>query len=141
VQGSQHGSGLCAASGGARRGRGTVILGFEQMNKYSILDQDGTTVALMAEDAGGLGSAVGRQVLKRRRAFTATVFSPDGAPLPSLSGHVLDEQRRLQSRLLWLAEAGVDVLVGEARVRSCWRAPKRAWASVRRGGCAWRRSA
>ena len=43
-----------------------------------MLDQDGTTVALMAEDTGGLGTAVGRQFMKRRRSFTATVFSPDG---------------------------------------------------------------
>lgn len=65
---------------GACCGRGTVILGFEQMNKYTVLDQDGNTVALMAEDSGGMGTAIGRQLLKRRRSFTATVFSPDGAP-------------------------------------------------------------
>lgn len=59
-------------------GRGTVLLGFEQTNKYTVLDQDGNTVALMAEDTGGLGTAVGRQLMKRRRSFTATVFSPDG---------------------------------------------------------------
>ena len=62
-------------------GRGTVILGFEQTNKYTVLDQDGNTVALMAEDTGGLGTAVGRQFLRRRRSFTATVFSPDGGTL------------------------------------------------------------
>ena len=56
-----------------------MLLGYEQMNKYSVLDQDGNTVALMAEDAGGLGTAVGRQVLRRHRSFTATVFSADGA--------------------------------------------------------------
>ena len=61
-----------------RHGRGTVLLGFEQTNKYTVLDQDGNTVALMAEDTGGLGTAVGRQLMKRRRSFTATVFSPDG---------------------------------------------------------------
>jgi hypothetical protein len=85
-----------------------VILGFEQMNKYSVLDQDGNTVALMAEDAGGLGSAVGRQVLKRRRAFTATVFSPDGAPLPLLG-----------RRLCWRS--------GGAGRAGCWGWPRLAW--------------
>ena len=59
--------------------RGTVILGFEQANRYTVLDQDGNVVALLAEDLGGLGKAVGRQLLRTRRAFTATVFSPDGA--------------------------------------------------------------
>ena len=49
-----------------------------------MLDQEGNVVALLAEDQGGLGKAVGRQLLRTRRAFTATVFSPDGksrAPL------------------------------------------------------------
>lgn len=59
--------------------RGTVILGYEQANRYTVLDQDGNTVALLAEDLGGLGKAVGRQLLRTRRSFTATVFSPDGA--------------------------------------------------------------
>ena len=61
--------------------RGTVILGFEQANRYTVLDQDGQVVALLAEDLGGLGKAVGRQLLRTRRAFTATVFSPDGASI------------------------------------------------------------
>lgn len=58
---------------------GTVILGFEQCNKYTVLDETGATVALLAEDVGGLGTAVGRQVLRRRRPFKATVFTPDGS--------------------------------------------------------------
>lgn len=37
-------------------------------------------MALLTEDEGGLGKAVGRQLLRTRRNFTATVFSPDGAP-------------------------------------------------------------
>ncbi len=57
------------------------MLGFEQANRYTVLDQDGNVVALLAEDLGGLGKAVGRQFLRTRRSFTATVFSPDGASL------------------------------------------------------------
>ena len=56
-----------------------MVLGFEQANRYTVLDQDGATVALLAEDLGGLGKAVGRQFLRTRRSFTATVFTPDGA--------------------------------------------------------------
>ena len=55
-----------------------MVLGFEQANRYTVLDQDGNTVALLAEDLGSLGKAVGRQLLRTRRSFTATVFSPDG---------------------------------------------------------------
>ena len=55
-----------------------MIFGFEQANKYTILDQNGETVALLAEDTGGLGKEVGRQLLRTHRAFTATIFTPDG---------------------------------------------------------------
>ena len=56
--------------------RGTVILGFEQANRYTVLDQNGQVVALLAEDLGGLGKAVGRQLLRTRRAFTANCLQP-----------------------------------------------------------------
>lgn len=59
--------------------RGTVILGFEQANKYTILNEEGETVALMSEELGGVGRQIGRQLLRTHRPFTATVFSPDGA--------------------------------------------------------------
>lgn len=61
--------------------RGTVIFGFEQANQYTILNEAGDTVALLAEDLGGFGKQIGRQLLRTRRPFTATVFSPDGALL------------------------------------------------------------
>jgi hypothetical protein len=35
-------------------------------------------VAQLLEDMKGLGDAIGRQVLRTRRSFTATVFSADG---------------------------------------------------------------
>ncbi|GMH43421.1 hypothetical protein BSKO_11343 [Bryopsis sp. KO-2023] len=60
---------------------GTVLLGFEQANKYTVLDQDGNPVALIAEDITGIGNAVGRQLLKTRRSLTATVFSADGSQI------------------------------------------------------------
>jgi uncharacterized protein YxjI len=61
---------------------GTVVFGFEQANKYTVYDQDGRIVCLIAEDVAGLGNALGRQLLRTRRAFTATVLSPhDGSVL------------------------------------------------------------
>ena len=63
---------------------GTVIFGFEQANKYTIYDQEGTVVALLAEELGSFGREVGRQLLRTRRPFTATVFSPDGELLPDI---------------------------------------------------------
>jgi len=58
---------------------GTVLLGFEQANQYAVLNEAGETVARIAEDETGIGNAIGRQLLRTRRAFTATVFSADGA--------------------------------------------------------------
>ena len=43
-----------------------------------MLDQNGNAVALMAEELGSLGTEVGRQFLRTRRPFKATVFGPDG---------------------------------------------------------------
>ncbi|KAG2502141.1 hypothetical protein HYH03_000629 [Edaphochlamys debaryana] len=58
---------------------GTVIFGYEQANKYTVYDEGGQVVALVAEDYGGIGNEIGRQLLKTRRSFTATVFSADGS--------------------------------------------------------------
>ena len=58
---------------------GTVLLGFEQANQYAVLNERGDTVARIAEDSTGIANAVGRQLLKTRRSFTATVFNAEGA--------------------------------------------------------------
>ena len=39
---------------------GTVIFGFEQANKYTIYDQEGNVIALLAEELGSFGKEVGR---------------------------------------------------------------------------------
>lgn len=57
---------------------GTVLLGFEQATKYTVYDEQGNVVALMAED-DGFGKALTRQLLRTRRPFTTTVLSPDGS--------------------------------------------------------------
>jgi len=57
---------------------GTVVFGFEQANKYHVLDEQGNLVALIAEDQTGIGNEIGRQVLRTHRSFTATVLSADG---------------------------------------------------------------
>jgi uncharacterized protein YxjI len=91
---------------------GTVVLGFEQANKYTVYDQDGQIVALIAEDETGLGNAVGRQVLRTRRAFTATVLSPQ-------DGSVIFRVRRpayLVSSTTYV-ETGDGTPIGEVRQR------------------------
>lgn len=49
-----------------------------QASKYTVYDESGTLVAVMAEDYTGLGNEINRQLLRTRRSFTATVFSADG---------------------------------------------------------------
>mmetsp|Transcript_24570 Transcript_24570/g.80238 ORF Transcript_24570/g.80238 Transcript_24570/m.80238 type:complete len:310 (+) Transcript_24570:76-1005(+) len=53
------------------------MLGFEQANRYSILDETGRVVALMAEETNTMASAIGRQLLHTHRSFTATVLDPN----------------------------------------------------------------
>lgn len=57
---------------------GTVLLGFEQANRYTVLDEAGQVVAHLMEEEGSIGRAIGRQLLRTRRPFAATVLSPDG---------------------------------------------------------------
>lgn len=57
---------------------GTVLLGFEQANRYTIYDEKGNIVAHLLEEEGSIGSTINRQLFRTRRSFSATVLSPDG---------------------------------------------------------------
>ncbi|KDD71856.1 scramblase, partial [Helicosporidium sp. ATCC 50920] len=96
---------------------GTVLLGFEQANKYTVVDEAGEVVALLAEEEGSFGRALGRQLLRTRRPFTATVLSPDGAQVLF----------RLRRPFYWVnssmfIEDGEGVQIGEVQQRwHLWR--------------------
>ncbi|KAK3648223.1 hypothetical protein LTR56_007635 [Elasticomyces elasticus] len=51
-----------------------VMLGFEQANRYIIMDGQGQTVGYIAERDHGIGSAVARQMFKTHRSFTTYIF-------------------------------------------------------------------
>lgn len=51
-----------------------VFLGFEQANKYIIMDPNGGHIGYMAERDHGLGSTMARQFFKTHRSFTTHVF-------------------------------------------------------------------
>ncbi|KAK4939051.1 hypothetical protein LTR10_020625 [Elasticomyces elasticus] len=51
-----------------------VFIGFEQANRYVILDPHGNHVGYMAEQDGGLAKGMTRQLAKTHRAFTTHVF-------------------------------------------------------------------
>lgn len=64
---------------------GTVLLGFEQANRYSIYDEQGVLVGHLMEEEGGFGRAIGRQLLRTRRPFTATVLNAEGGSIILIS--------------------------------------------------------
>jgi Scramblase len=54
-----------------------LFLGFEQANRYVIMDPRGNHVGYMAEHDGGFGKVMGRQWLRTHRAFTTHVFNKE----------------------------------------------------------------
>ncbi|KAI5813558.1 Scramblase-domain-containing protein [Pyronema omphalodes] len=57
---------------------GNIILGFEQANKYVIMDPQGNHVGYIAEEDSGFGQLMVRQWAKTHRAFTTHVFDKHG---------------------------------------------------------------
>lgn len=51
-----------------------IIVGFEQANKYIIMDGQGTTLGYIAEQDHGMGRAMVRQLAKTHRSFTTHIF-------------------------------------------------------------------
>lgn len=50
------------------------MLGFEQANKYVIMDGQGNHIGYLAEQDHGIGNALARQALRTHRSFTTHVF-------------------------------------------------------------------
>ncbi|KAK5137787.1 hypothetical protein LTR08_007359 [Meristemomyces frigidus] len=55
-----------------------IMLGFEQANRYTIMNGAGETLGYIAEQDHGMGSAIGRQVFKTHRSFTTMIFDQGG---------------------------------------------------------------
>jgi hypothetical protein len=51
-----------------------VLMGFEQANKYIIMDPHGNHIGYLAEQDHGFGSAMARQMFRTHRSFTTHVF-------------------------------------------------------------------
>ena len=54
-----------------------LLVGFEQANKYVIMDPHGNHIGYMAEQEHGLGNAMARQMFRTHRSFTTHVFDRD----------------------------------------------------------------
>ncbi|KAK4692867.1 hypothetical protein P7C71_g4419, partial [Lecanoromycetidae sp. Uapishka_2] len=55
-----------------------VMLGFEQANKYVIMDPHGNHIGFMAERELGMGNMMARQMFSTHRSFTTHVFDKHG---------------------------------------------------------------
>ena len=51
-----------------------VLIGFEQANRYVIMDPHGNHIGYLAEQEHGMGNAIARQMFKTHRSFTTHVF-------------------------------------------------------------------
>lgn len=51
-----------------------VLMGFEQANKYVLMDSTGNHIGFLAEQDHGIGKAVARQMFSTHRSFTTHVF-------------------------------------------------------------------
>ncbi|KAF1993978.1 Scramblase-domain-containing protein [Amniculicola lignicola CBS 123094] len=54
-----------------------VLMGFEQANRYVIMDPHGNHIGYLAERDHGIGSAVTRQMFKTHRSFTTHIFDKE----------------------------------------------------------------
>ena len=57
---------------------GEILTGFETRNRFRIFDEDGQALAYAAEEGGGLGVMILRNVLGRCRACKIHIYTPDG---------------------------------------------------------------
>ena len=55
-----------------------VMIGFEQANKYVIMDPQGNHIGYMAEQELGMGNMMARQMFSTHRSFTTHVFDKHG---------------------------------------------------------------
>lgn len=60
---------------------GEILVGFESRNKFELRDEDGRPIGLAAEESGGFGAMLGRQVLGHCRKATIHIYDNEGTPL------------------------------------------------------------
>ncbi|KAF8329793.1 Scramblase-domain-containing protein [Cantharellus anzutake] len=58
-----------------------VFIGFEQANRYAILDPAGNHVGYMAEEERGFLGTFSRQILRTHRPFRAVIMDSSGSPV------------------------------------------------------------
>ncbi|KAI9892469.1 MAG: hypothetical protein M1814_001426 [Vezdaea aestivalis] len=70
----------------------SVMIGFEQANKYKVLDPEGSIIGYIVEQDHGFGSTMKRQAFKTHRSFTTFVFDDN-----------MNEVLRLHRPFAWIS--------------------------------------
>lgn len=55
-----------------------VFLGFEQANRYSLMDTEGNVIGFLEEEDFGIGKAIMRQIYRLHRPFTVRLYNRHG---------------------------------------------------------------
>ncbi|CEH18253.1 Phospholipid scramblase [Ceraceosorus bombacis] len=58
-----------------------IMVGFEQANRYALLNPSGQPLGYLVEQEGSLGKTLTRQLLRTHRPFKALVLAPNGTPI------------------------------------------------------------
>ena len=65
-----------------------VLLGFEQANKYTIMDPQGNHIGYLAEQEHGMANVLTRQLFRTHRGFTTHVLSKEGREVLRVSSNI-----------------------------------------------------
>ncbi|KAG0233826.1 hypothetical protein BGW41_001358 [Actinomortierella wolfii] len=86
-----------------------VLVGFEQANKYAIVDANGTPVGWVVEEDTSMVKAMGRQLMRTHRPFKAQVLDLQGNVLLKISRPFAFINSRI---MIWTPD---DRLIGEVQ--------------------------
>ena len=95
-----------------------VMLGFEQANKYVIMDPQGNHIGYMAEMELGMGNMMARQMLTTHRSFTTHVFDKHGKEVLRVSHGLTDTELMVVDNSVVSPPIFMD-LESNRRLRSC----------------------
>lgn len=95
-----------------------VMLGFEQANKYVIMDPQGNHIGYMAEMELGMGNMMARQMFSTHRSFTTHVFDKHGKEVLRVSHGLVDTDLIVVDNSVVPPPVLMD-LESNRRLRSC----------------------
>lgn len=87
-----------------------VLLGFEQANRYVIMDGQGNHIGYLAERENGFGGTMARQMFKTHRSFTTHVFDKNEREVLRVS--LAPHQPILNTRLMPATCSSIALLAG-----------------------------